>query len=170
MTIIAVLVSMLSVFVVGNFAGYFVHWLMHKGRLESLAEAHDRHHRLYTITDYTSDKYRSAGKDDSTLVFVPMIMLVLGILFVPLWFLFKTFWIFPLPILLGIVVGWLNGYIHECFHLKGHYLTRYGWFRKLNRLHWVHHLHPDKNMGIIWFVPDRVFNSFTKDENTNEVY
>ncbi len=169
MTIIGILVSILGVYIVGNFTGYFVHWLMHKGKLKSVGEAHNTHHELYTIDDFTSTEYRSAGKDDSAFVFVPMIMLALAILFVPLYFIFNTFWIFPLPILLGIIIGWLNGYMHECFHMEDHYLLRFKWFRKLKHLHWLHHLYPDKNMGIIWFVPDRLFNSFMKEQNEKSI-
>lgn len=163
MTVLGILISMVGVFFIGNFTGYFVHWLMHKGKLKSIAEAHSTHHELYPVDDFTSKEYRSAGKDDSTFVFVPMILLALAILFIPVWFIFKSLWIFPLPILLGIIIGWLNGYMHECFHIADHPLIKFKWFRNLKQLHLVHHFNPTKNMGIIWFVPDKLFNSFQKE-------
>ncbi|MBL8018895.1 MAG: sterol desaturase family protein [Leptospirales bacterium] len=50
-------------------------------------------------------------------------------------------------------------YFHRAFHLKGHWLYRFHWFRKLSRLHHLHHL-MRCNYGIAFFGMDRLFGTY----------
>ncbi len=160
--LVTLLVSSLLIFAVGSTAGYVAHRLMHIKALGRFAKSHKVHHKLYTPDNFESDTYRSAGKDTSTFVFVPVILLSVVLLGVTLWFAFQVWWIYPVIIAEGIAVGVLNEKIHDWFHIKDHWMNRYAWFKHLKHLHMQHHIHPKKNMGIIWFLPDRVFGTFKK--------
>ena len=61
-------------------------------------------------------------------------------------------------------MGYLNDRMHDWFHKTDHWLNKYAWFRRLNHLHLLHHISPNKNMGIVWFFPDRIFGTFIKEK------
>jgi sterol desaturase/sphingolipid hydroxylase (fatty acid hydroxylase superfamily) len=143
-------------------AGYFVHWLLHTDRFAKLAPSHNIHHTLYTPDDFESETYRDAEENDSVRVFVPIITGAIVLASIPLWFIFHTWWIYPIILAEGAFVGWLNDYIHECFHIIDHPYNKYSYFKKLKRLHLIHHIFPKKNHAIIWFGPDRLFGTFSK--------
>lgn len=159
-TALIILITILSVFVVGSLSGHIVHWLLHTNLFKRFAKSHDSHHDLYPPDDFVSDKYRSAGKDTSTFIFTPIVTISVLLLSSVLWLLFSVWWIFPTILVEGIAVGILNDRMHDAFHLKNHWMNKYRWFKRLKYLHRLHHKYPEKNMGIIWFLPDRIFGTF----------
>lgn len=161
-TILTILFVMLLTFIYGSMAGYVVHRLLHTKIFGKLAEGHNRHHTLYTVEDFESNKYRDAGDDDSAFVFIPIIVTAIVLMCIPLWFIFSTWWIYPIILAEGVFVGWLHDYIHESFHLNEHWLLKYKFIQRLKELHILHHKYPQKNHGIIWFIPDRLFRTFTQ--------
>lgn len=166
--LLTLIVTIISTFCVGSFAGYILHLMMHTRfakmpSLRKVSKSHNVHHTLYTITDFESEEYRSAGRDDSAIVFVPVITMIIGLMGLAFWFVFQAWWIYPIILIEGAGIGWLNAKIHECFHIKDHWLNKYRFFRRLKELHWLHHKHPKMNHGILWFFPDRLFGTFQKD-------
>lgn len=162
-----VLFIILFTFVYGSLAGYFVHWLLHTDAFSKWSKSHNVHHTLYTPDDFESDTYRDAKENDSVWVFVPIITGAIVIACVPLWFIFSEWWIFPIILAEGIFVGWLNDYIHDAFHVKNHWLNRFRWFWHLKDLHWIHHVYPKKNIGILWFIPDKMFKTYESGKLKN---
>lgn len=163
--LLTLVATIILTFIVGSLVGYCMHLFMHTKfarmkYLSFIAHSHRVHHRLYHIRDYESETYRSAGKDNSAFVFVPVITISILLLCVGFWFVFQSWWIYPIILVEGTAIGWLNNKIHECFHIKNHWLNKYKLFRELKRLHWIHHKHPKTNQGIIWFGPDKLFGSF----------
>jgi sterol desaturase/sphingolipid hydroxylase (fatty acid hydroxylase superfamily) len=156
----SVLFVILFTFVYGSTAGYVVHRILHIDFFARLAEAHSTHHSLYPEHDYVSETYRDAGENRSTLVFVPIIFGAIVLACIPLYLLFQVWWIYPPIFITGITVGWLNDYLHECFHIIDHPYNKYAYFRKLKYLHLVHHAEPDYNHGIIWFGADKIAGTF----------
>ena len=43
--------------------------------------------------------------------------------------------------------------LHDAFHVRGHWLERFAWFRRIRRLHDIHHWQPG-NYGILFFWMD----------------
>jgi hypothetical protein len=155
--------GLLTIFVVGNLLGWVVHTIMHIGWFTRLSKGHMRHHTLYTSGDYLSETYRSAGKDDSAFIFIPAIAIpIIGITAL-CWLLTGVWWICAAMITFSIIVGWMNVYVHEAFHIRGHFLYRFKTFRELSRLHVLHHIHPKKNQGIIWFGIDRLMRTYISE-------
>ena len=154
----------LFVFAYGSLVGYFVHRLMHSKLFMGLAKIHKIHHLLYTTNDFESETYRSAGKDTSSFVFVPIITIAIMLLCIGM-LIFHSWWIYPIILAEGIIVGYLNDRLHDYFHITNHWLNKYHWFRVIKQLHWNHHDNPEVNHGIIWFIPDKIFGTF-KNENS----
>ena len=51
---------------------------------------------------------------------------------------------------------------HAAFHVKGHLLWRFKWFRRLVRRHDIHHW-TRANYGILFFGLDRLFGTLRDD-------
>jgi sterol desaturase/sphingolipid hydroxylase (fatty acid hydroxylase superfamily) len=66
-----------------------------------------------------------------------------------------------------ILVGLLHNYLHDAFHISGHWLYRVPfvnmWFSHLVSLHYLHHVNMNSNFGIFTFHWDKVFKTFGKD-------
>ena len=60
----------------------------------------------------------------------------------------------------GMLYGWyVDNYFHSAFHIRDHWLQRFRWFRRLTRLHDIHHI-TNANYGISFFWMDRLFGTF----------
>lgn len=124
------------------------------------------HLELYPPEDYLSEKYRSAGKDNTVITFtiaaIPMVAfpIVLGFFGLLAWPLVVV------AIATELVIGFLNWYIHDSFHIKNHWLNRVpvvkDIFQEWNKLHYEHHVDMSKNYGIFVFYWDRIFKTFKR--------
>jgi sterol desaturase/sphingolipid hydroxylase (fatty acid hydroxylase superfamily) len=118
------------------------------------------HVKLYPPLDLVSEKYRSAGKDNSNLVFIPAITVAFAALEFLMWKIGASVGTLVMLVIEGIIIGALHDLMHTWFHLSGTRLLKYEWFQRLKRYHFYHHHHMQQNFGIIWFGWDRVFGTF----------
>ncbi len=145
----------------GTLIGWGTHWALHQRWTGKLWESHLVHHRKYPRHNLQSKEYRYAGSDDSGFVFIPI---VAGAIFAAL----GGLWALGVPktsliALLGeaLVVGYLHDWVHQAFHLRGHWLGSYRWFQALQALHFTHHRDARVNLGILSFVWDKVMKTYT---------
>ena len=145
-------------FFAGEGIGYFIHRMLHSPISGILNQKHMTHHlKLYPTTDFYSEKYRSPGKDNTVFIFAAILLALSGLMF--LLFSFKIAAIVSAEFL---VLGLLNDYLHDIFHIKPNWLEKYGWFQRLRVIHYYHHVDMSKNFGIFTFLADRVFKTFHK--------
>jgi len=166
---IAIILTALITFLVGNLFGYFVHKSLHAKWTGRFYQAHKTHHfKLYPPSDYVSDKYRNAGKDNTLFIFaaaaVPLFLLpiILGV-----------FHILPLSLvitslLIMSIMSFLHSYLHDAFHIRNHWLYKVPCikilFARWVYLHWLHHVDTSKNYGIFLFFLDKRLSTFWNDE------
>jgi sterol desaturase/sphingolipid hydroxylase (fatty acid hydroxylase superfamily) len=158
-----ILLTILVVFLVATSFGYFVHRALHQEWMWQFYKNHHTHHLiLYPPEDFDAPTYRSAGKDNTTYFFIaassPIIVLPI---------LLFAFHIITLPIFITAfismaVFGIPNNYLHDSFHISGHWLCKYNWYRELVKLHYEHHVDLQKNFGIYSFLWDRICGTFIK--------
>jgi sterol desaturase/sphingolipid hydroxylase (fatty acid hydroxylase superfamily) len=162
MVVVAVLLAILGTFLYGTLAGWVAHWVVHQRWAGRLYRSHMNHHlKQYPPNDLLSEKYRWAGKDDTTIIFIPPITLFFLLYGALLWQLGVPWIVFPVILVEAILVGALHDWIHIASHIQCHWLLRYRWFQRLRALHFIHHAGDmRKNMGIIWFGWDRVFGTY----------
>lgn len=142
--------------------GHLVHWALHQPWAGVFHRAHMDHHLVqYPPGDLTSDRYRTVNwRHSGTFLFTPPLLAILGAVGGLLWGLGAPAWVL---VTLGITLvgfGLVNDYVHDSFHVRRHPLNRYGWYRRLRRLHFVHHVDMGSNYGIVTMVYDRVFGTF----------
>ena len=55
-------------------------------------------------------------------------------------------------------------YVHVLFdreyHVAGSWLQKFAWFRRKQELHFVHHLHANRNFGVVHFFWDRLLGTY----------
>jgi sterol desaturase/sphingolipid hydroxylase (fatty acid hydroxylase superfamily) len=161
----AIFLTILVSFFVSTLFGYAVHRLLHQSWAGKLNQKHMTHHLiLYPPTDYLSDKYREAGKDNTVLIFgllalpvvaFPIILGVLNILPITL--------VIAALLVMGLM-SFLHDYLHDSFHIKNHFLTRIPVIKVIysywNRLHYLHHVDMNSNYGIFLFHWDHIFKTY----------
>src|SRR5271168_1418789 len=121
---LAIFLTALVTFFACSLFGYVVHRAIHQKWSGAINKSHMTHHlKLYPPTDYFSDVYRDAGKDDSTKLFAvpaipvvatPIVLGIIGILNLPC--------VISSLVVMGLM-GWLHICIHDAFHIRNHFLN-----------------------------------------------
>jgi hypothetical protein len=160
MLFIAVLVASL---VIASFFGHVVHWLLHQRWTGIMHRAHMEHHlELYPPGHLTSDKYKAAKwYHRGPLLFTPPLIIILGAAGGLLWWAGAPHWVVWVLGACLVGFGLVNDYFHDSFHVRKHRLNRYKWYKRLRRIHFVHHHQMGKNFGIFWFGWDQIFGTIS---------
>ena len=164
---IAILLTAMITFFIASLFGYSVHRLLHQPWAGFLNRKHMTHHlKLYPPTDYLSDKYRRAGKDNTLTIFalaaVPVVLapIVLGLCGIISWLMVIV------SIIVMALMSFLHDYLHDSFHIRNHFLTRAPLikhlFNRWNELHYLHHVDMTKNYGIFLFHWDKIMGTYKK--------
>ena len=120
------------------------------------------HVKLYPQSDLLSDTYRNPGKDNTTFIFTPLLVVSFLLLEGVLRHFGASIALLCILTVEGLIVGILHDYMHTLFHLRKTFLNRYQWFLRLRELHFIHHKHMQRNLGIFWFGWDHVMGSYEK--------
>lgn len=157
------LVVFIFTFAFLTWLGYAIHWAFHQKWSGIFYRKHFNHHFLqYPPTDLLSDTYRSPGKDNSVFLFAicfaPFVLTAL---------LLTIFQVIPLGIGIMVfiemaIIGFANDSLHDAFHIRKTFWSKFWFFKRLRRLHFLHHLDTQKNFGIFSFTWDRIFGSYNK--------
>ena len=144
-----------------EFMGYITHrFFIHDGIFsDKLRATHYYHHEIkYPYYDFESEKYRLSH--DS----LPWILTIIFGGYIPLTiFCYFNIINIYLAILLFITSSlhiYVISYIHDSYHIKGHWLNKYEWYKYNKHCHYIHHL-DDMNYGITNYVFDKIFGTFS---------
>ena len=156
--ILAILLTAALTFLLGEGVAFAVHRIAHSPKSGKLFRDHLRHHaHAYPPSRYQTEKYLG----DLRTSFLPV--------FIPIFFLFNLTAAALLPWQLFIVFFWVssavaltNNILHDSFHVTNHWLTRFGWHKRLTGIHQVHHENVKANLGVYWYGFDRLTGSFRK--------
>lgn len=155
---------LLATFILFTFLGYVFHWMFHQKWSGFFYKAHDNHHNIqYPISDLISEKYREAGKDNSTflfaIAFAPIIIVaVLLIVFGVIGKLLGAFLFVEMSI-----IGATNIWLHDGFHIHKSVWHKWPGFLKLRKLHFLHHKNTLTNFGIFSFTFDKLFGTYKEE-------
>lgn len=137
-------------------AGYLWHrFVEHEGKAgKQVRLKHIQHHEAdYPATNLrpNTKKYQSAHSWSWYVLTV--ILIVLALIIIP-----RPYSFFAIAGGL-IYAKFVVSYFHKAFHLPHSWLQNYAWFRKLTRLHDIHHYRV-ANYGIVFFFMDRLFGTY----------
>jgi len=161
----SILLTILISFFISSLFGYVVHRSLHQSWTGKLNRSHMTHHlTLYPPSDYLSEKYRDAGKDNTFFIFaiaaIPIVALPIILYFLKVISLMLAI----IALIVMAIMSFLHSYLHDSFHIKNHFLTRLPIIKVVfaywNHLHYLHHVNMQKNFGIFLFHWDHIFKSF----------
>lgn len=159
MTLLVVIFFMIAGPMVVEIVGYFWHrFLEHEGKAgEFIRYRHWLHHEQdYPTTNLRpSKKYHKAG---SWSWYVMALLLV-----VAAYILVPRPWSIIMIISGLIYAKFVTSAFHASFHKKNYWLNRYGWYKKLVKLHDIHHYKP-VNFGINFFFMDKLFKTYSEKQ------
>jgi hypothetical protein len=70
-----------------------------------------------------------------------------------------------------ICIGTIAVYLHNSFHVKGHFLENFNWFQELRALHYIHHLgDANHNYAIMNFSIDKVLHLYHDHDTKNDIH
>jgi sterol desaturase/sphingolipid hydroxylase (fatty acid hydroxylase superfamily) len=155
------LLVLLVSLVVASFFGHAIHWSLHRSWTGPAHRGHMEHHlELYPVGKLTSDRYRPAKWfHRGPLLFTPPLIVILGVTGGLLWCIGAPFWVLGVFGASLVGYGLFNDWFHDSFHLRKHRLMRFRWYRRLRKLHYLHHHDMGVNYGIVSFAWDRVFGT-----------
>lgn len=162
---LAVLITIVLTYFFTTLFGYIVHWSLHQSWAGRFNKSHMTHHlTLYPPSDFTSEKYRSAGKDSTFITFavasIPIVLLPMLLA----WFGVLPLHIVIVSVVLMVSIGLLHDHLHNIFHLKYHWIYKVPVIRLIMdrwvRLHYLHHEDMSKNFGIFSFHWDHIFRTY----------
>ena len=174
--------TVLSACAFTEFAGYWLHILLHSERIEFLSRNHMIHHLVVYApnkpqrqsAEYLNSTYGRANVLGIGLEWlVPAAILVAGLLGA-----FRLLGVSGAhqALFIAVSLGWgafMFNYMHDAMHLKGFWmeasprLSR--WFLRARKRHDIHHMdladsgRMDKNFGICFFLFDRLFGTFAAE-------
>lgn len=159
---------MLLGFLIAELLGYFLHMLLHSNKIKWLSYNHMYHH----LHDYPatgklrSEKYVSGARNRFNFFGIGMEWFIPGTLLVI--FLITIMTLLGIKVLtqiifIGSILFWvflMFNYMHDAMHLKKFWMGNLKWFKKVRRLHDIHHLNMQTNYGICFFFLDKLFGTF----------
>jgi sterol desaturase/sphingolipid hydroxylase (fatty acid hydroxylase superfamily) len=175
-----VLESVLCSFLVAEFAGYWLHRLLHTDRLPFLSRSHMAHHLLLygPLQPMRAESYKDSTSRRISLGNIGLEWLIpSAVVLIICWGVMLLLGVLPIyqVIVLGTLLVWpffSFSLLHDAMHLCDFWMARTPlinrWFRKARRLHDIHHHsldnagHMNANFGIGFFLFDRIFKTLVK--------
>lgn len=151
-----ILLSVAGSFLMTELMGYAIHRAAHSRWSGPLYRAHLQHHLVYPAKDFLSDEYRK-GESSFIRWFIPVII----VFCVTHWALLPWFDALTCNVTVLAVALW-NSYIHDAFHIRGHWLERFRFFRKQRIMHRIHHANVHRNISMYLYVFDKVFGTLKR--------
>lgn len=154
--ILGIVTTAILTFFLVEAVGFGVHRLAHSPKSGKLFRDHLHHHaHAYPPSRYQTEKYLGDLKTSFLPYFVPIFVFVnlVAAAFLS-WPLYVTFFV------VSSFFSLANNYLHDSFHISGHWLRRFGWYHRMKSIHLVHHQNVKKNLGIYWYGFDRLFGSY----------
>ena len=111
------------------------------------------HHAYYSKDHLVSQTYLGEEGNNTPFFFIPIIILGgVAYFFLPLNF-------FVVLTIACAASFYAHVFFDKEYHLEGSRLQRFAWFRRKQKLHFVHHRHADCNFSVIHFFWDKVLGT-----------
>jgi hypothetical protein len=114
------------------------------------------HHAYYAKDHMVSETYRTEHGNNTPFFLIPTAAVAAA-----LWW-----WLPPyLFVAHGATLAlsfYAHVYLDAQYHVAGSWLGRFGWFRRKQQLHFLHHRHANANFAVIDFFWDRLLGTFRR--------
>jgi sterol desaturase/sphingolipid hydroxylase (fatty acid hydroxylase superfamily) len=137
----------------------FHRWLGHRPLGRSFFRNHiNFHHAYYTRGHLASATYRGDEGNNTPFFLIPTILVGGGLFFA------LPFQFFLVMMLAAAASFYAHVFFDKEYHVAGSPLERFAWFRRMQQLQFVHHLHANSNFAVIDFFWDRILGTYRKPD------
>ncbi len=112
------------------------------------------HHTYFAKGHLVSSVHRGAEGNNTPYFLIPTILVGAVMFFV------LPFDLFLVVAAVGAVSFCAHVYFDQAYHAQEPKLARFAWFRRMQQLHFVHHLHANSNFAVIDFFWDRLLGTY----------
>jgi sterol desaturase/sphingolipid hydroxylase (fatty acid hydroxylase superfamily) len=179
-TFVGIVGTLVDSVIVAEFAGYWLHRLLHSDRIPVLSRGHLIHHFLIYGPRHPmrANEYHDATDDRISLGNVGTEWLApSAIILMTCWGVMALIGVSPVYKILALctLLAWpilMFSYLHDRMHIENFWMTRVPglrtWFLKARRLHDIHHKSLDSNgfmvtnFGIGFYFFDRFFGTMSR--------
>jgi sterol desaturase/sphingolipid hydroxylase (fatty acid hydroxylase superfamily) len=176
-TFVGIVATLVDSVVVAEFAGYWLHRLLHSNKFPALSRGHLIHHLLIygPAQPMRGEHYQDATESRFSVGNVGIEWLLpSGIILLFCWGVMTVLGVQPIYqiIALGTLLAWpilMFSYLHDRMHIANFWMTRVPilkiWFLSARRMHDIHHRSVDNrgfmdtNFGIGFYFFDRLFRT-----------
>jgi len=144
-----------------SFCQTFLHYRLGHRRLGGrLFRNHISFHHVYYAKDHlVSNRYLADKGNNTPFFIVPSAVAVIGVYFV-----------LPLDLFVAVIAAmsasfYAHVHLDKQYHVAGSWLARFGWFRRKQQLHFVHHRHANSNFAVIDYFWDRLLGTYRDVES-----
>ncbi len=119
------------------------------------------HHGFYTKGHLVSSTQHPNDGNNTPYFLIPTTLVAVAM-----------FFLLPLDYFIVVAASsaasfYVHVYFDREYHIPDSKFARFAWFRHMQQLHFVHHLHANRNFAVIDFYWDRLFGTFrTFDRDT----
>ncbi len=118
------------------------------------------HHTYYARGHLASAAYQGKEGNNTPFFLIPTILVAVA-----------AFFLLPRGLFVAMALTaaasfYLHVYFDKAYHVQGSLLERFAWFRRMQQLHFVHHLHANSNFAVIDFFWDRLLGTYRKPDRT----
>jgi sterol desaturase/sphingolipid hydroxylase (fatty acid hydroxylase superfamily) len=116
------------------------------------------HHTYYSKGHLVSRTYRGDEGNNTPFFFIPMFLVGA-----------YTYLVLPIDLFVVQVVAcaasfYAHVFFDKEYHVEGSRLQRFAWFRRKQKLHFVHHRHANCNFAVIHFFWDRILGTYRRPD------
>jgi len=136
-------------------------WLGHRRFGGAFFRNHINFHHVHYAKGHLTSAVPLENDDNNTpFFFIPLLLAGLAA-----WF------VLPLALFLAVPLGaaasfFVHVWFDRAYHVEGTWLNRFAWFRRKQQLHFVHHLHANRNFAVVDFFWDRVLGTYREPDQT----
>jgi hypothetical protein len=148
--------AVVATHLVMSFSQTMLHYqLGHRPRGRVFFRNHINFHHVHYSKDHLVSSSYLDDEGNNTPYFLLPVAFVIG----------AAYFVLPLYVLLPVLITcaasfYAHVFFDKEYHVEGSRLLRFGWFRHMQQLHFVHHRHANSNFAVIDFFWDRLLGTY----------
>ena len=116
------------------------------------------HHVYYSKDHLVSERYLADEGNNTPFFLIPVFAVV------AICYLFMPLHLFIVQLVTMTASFGAHVHLDKQYHVAGSWLGRFSWFRRKQRLHFVHHRHANANFAVIDYFWDRLLGTYRSAE------
>ena len=148
------LLVIVNTFFFMNLIEYILHKLSHNPKIKILYNIHRKHHSIeFPPSRLTCNKYPLDDHLKNPFIYITIVIWIILYNII-------SYYTFSIIFIESLIYTFTINFLHQAYHLNDSWLDKYKWFKYRKRIHHIHHLRTKKNLNLVVFTGDMIFNTY----------